>query len=410
MIYKHLPKDFEVNEIYNLEEITNEDEGHGKIYYYFILEKTNYTQLKALEKVANIFKVRRDDIHFAGTKDRVGITRQIISVKGIKKHTFENNIKFFNQRLGPDLKLTFIDRFNSRVSLGDNLGNKFIITLRDLDEEEINTIKQTISKIQQQGVPNYFDEQRFGYAGNSHIIGKYVLQNNLELAVKEILTSLPPNSREEFLNFSNQIKENWEEIKNQNQKLISTIIKSAPKFYKNECRMLRHLHDHKNDFPGSFRVIHKKLRTLYINAYQSYLFNEVLASYEKMQERNKSEVSGILFNNALNKLKPLESPESLDSLELMHKDLDLSTSYGKIYKKLIEEDTLSQDSFTLQSSPELLQEKTSRKVKIYPRNIKVKCIAKDDEFEGKKKIILSFELEKGAYATNVIKQLSKQNL
>ena len=387
MIYKHLPKDFEVNELYNLEEITKEDEGHGKIYYYFILEKTNYTQLKALEKVANIFKVRRDDIHFAGTKDRVGITRQIISVKGIKKHTFENNIKFFNQRLGPDLKLRFIDRFNSRVSLGDNLGNKFIITLRDLDEEEINTIKQTISKIQQQGVPNYFDEQRFGYAGNSHIIGKYVLQNNLELAVKEILTSLPPNPREGFLNFSNQIKENWEEIKNQNQKLISTIIKSAPKFYKNECRMLRHLHDHKNDFPGSFRVIHKKLRTLYINAYQSYLFNE-----------------------ALNKLKPLESPESLDSLELMHKDLDLSTSYGKIYKKLIEEDSLSQDSFTLQSSPELLQEKTSRKVKIYPRNIKVKCIAKDDEFEAKKKIILSFELEKGAYATNVIKQLSKQNL
>ncbi|MEC8338984.1 MAG: tRNA pseudouridine(13) synthase TruD [Nanoarchaeota archaeon] len=407
MIYKHLPKDFEVNELYNLEEIIKEDEGHGKIYYYFILEKTNYTQLKALEKVANIFKVRRDDIHFAGTKDRVGITRQLISVKGIKKHTFENNIKFFNQRLGPDLKLTFIDRFNSRISLGDNMGNKFIITLRDLDEEEINIIKQTIPIIEKEGVLNYFDEQRFGYAGNSHIIGKYVLQNNLELAVKEILTSLPPNPREDFLNFSDKIKENWEEIKNQNQKLISTIIKSAPKFYKNECRMLRHLHDHKNDFPGSFRIIHKKLRTLYINAYQSYLFNEVLASYEKMQERNKSEVSGILFDNALNKFQSLETP---DTLELMHESLDLSTSYGKTYAQLIEKDSLSQDSFTLQSSPELLQEKTSRKVKIYPRNIKIHAKSKDDEFEGKKKLILSFELEKGAYATNVIKQLLKQNL
>ena len=387
MIYKHLPKDFEVNELYNLEEIIKEDEGHGKIYYYFILEKTNYTQLKALEKVANIFKVRRDDIHFAGTKDRVGITRQLISVKGIKKHTFENNIKFFNQRLGPDLKLTFIDRFNSRISLGDNMGNKFIITLRDLDEEEINIIKQTIPIIEKEGVLNYFDEQRFGYAGNSHIIGKYVLQNNLELAVKEILTSLPPNPREDFLNFSDKIKENWEEIKNQNQKLISTIIKSAPKFYKNECRMLRHLHDHKNDFPGSFRIIHKKLRTLYVNAYQSYL-----------------------FNNVLNNFQSTNSQDFPDSLELMHESLDLSTSYGKTYAQLIEKDSLSQDSFTLQSSPELLQEKTSRKVKIYPRNIKIHAKSKDDEFEGKKKLILSFELEKGAYATNVIKQLLKQNL
>ena len=163
MIYKHIPQDFEVNELYDLDSITKEDEGHGKIYYYFILEKTNYTQIKSLEKVANIFKVRRDDIHFAGTKDRAGITRQLISVKGIKKHTFENNITFFNNRLGPDLKLDFIGRYHSRVSLGDNLGNNFVITLRDLSREEVDLARSAVKKIARLGVLNYFDEQRFGY-------------------------------------------------------------------------------------------------------------------------------------------------------------------------------------------------------------------------------------------------------
>lgn len=387
MIYKHLPQDFEVNELYNLNKITQEDEGKGKIYYYFILEKTNYTQIKALEKVANIFKVKKEDIHFAGTKDRVGVTRQLISVKGIKKHTFENNIKFFNSRLGPDLKLTFIDRFYSRVSLGDNDGNRFIITLRDLTEKQIQEIKESIPRIQKNGVLNYFDEQRFGYAGNSHIIGKYVLQNKLELAVKEILTSLPPTPREEFTQFVNQIKKHWEDIKYQNQKVISSIIKSAPKFYKNECRMLRHLHDHKNDFPGSFRVIHKKLRTLYVNAYQSDLFNKVLKNLE---------------NGNLDVLE--------EEIELIHKDLDLSTSYGKIYQQKLNQDGLSQDAFILEASPELLQEKTSRKVNIYPKSMKVHAIVNDEEFKNKKKLILSFELEKGAYATNVIKQLVKEDL
>ena len=69
------------------------------------------------------------------------------------------------------------------------------------------------------------------------------------------------------MSYSNQIKENWEEIKNQNQKLISTIIKSAPKFYKNECRMLRHLHDHKNDFPPEYHKWINKCKNMSIIKY-----------------------------------------------------------------------------------------------------------------------------------------------
>jgi tRNA pseudouridine13 synthase len=377
MIYKHMPQDFEVNELYDLDSITSEDEGHGKIYYYFILEKTNYTQIKSLEKVANIFKVRRDDIHFAGTKDRVGVTRQLISVKGVKKHTFENNVAFFNKRLGPDLKLTFLGRFNSRISLGDNLGNRFIITLRNISSEKVSEIKTGVLRVRKEGVLNYFDEQRFGYAGNSHIIGKYVLQNDLESAVKEILFSLPPTPRDEFVNFVNQLKENWNEIKNQNQKVISSIIRTAPKFYQNECRILRHLHDHKNDFPGAFRVIHKKLRTLYVNAYQSYLFNEVLDRIDDL----------------------------LDEIELMHLDVDTSSSYGKLYKELFEKDCLTLENFNLSSMPELKQEFVTRKTRVFVQDLKIHCFGDDDLFENKKKVMVSFSLSSGAYATNVIKQL-----
>jgi tRNA pseudouridine13 synthase len=391
MIYKHLSKDFEVNELYDLESITQEDEGHGRIYYYFILEKTNYTQIKALEKVANIFKVRRDDIHFAGTKDRVGVTRQLISVKGVKKHTFENNVAFFNKRLGPDLKLTFIDRFNSRISLGDNLGNSFVITLRDLNQGEDLCIRKGVLEVAREGVLNYFDDQRFGYAGNSHIIGKYVLKNDLESAVKEILFSLPPTPREEFSLWVSKIKENWKEIKDQNQGVISSIIKSAPKFYQNECRMLRHLHDHKNDFPGAFRVIHKKLRTLYVNAYQSYLFNEVLTLSVDELETCVNSVSGTLPGG----------------IELMHSGIDTSSSYGKIYKELFEKDGLSLEDFSLSSMPELKQEFVTRKTRVFVQDLKIHCIAKDDCFENKNKLIISFSLGSGSYATNVIKELMR---
>ncbi len=380
MKYKVELKDFEVNEIYNLEELSKKDEERGDIYYYFILKKINYTGLKAIEKVSNIFKVNPKFIHFAGTKDRFGITTQLISLTNIKKSTFENNLNFFNSKLGPDLNLQFIGKFKSRLNLGDNLGNNFIITLRDLDEEEFNKINQNINLTKKNGVLNYFDEQRFGFAGNSHIIGKYILQNNLEFAVKEILTSIPLNNpKEDAITWVNLIKENWENVINSNQKVLNKLINEAPKFYKVESFILKHLKEHKNDFPGALRVIHKKLRTLYINAYQSYLFNEVL-------------------NSNIN----------LDSeIQLMNSELDLSSSYGTLYNKLLQKDNLSQDSFNLNHMPELKPIRSLRKTKIFPSNLKVLIKLRDDLFESKFKIILEFDLESGAYATNVIKQLLK---
>ena len=164
--------------------------------------------------------------------------------------------------------------------------------------------------------------------------------------------------------------------------------------------MLRHLHDHKNDFPGAFRVIHKKLRTLYVNAYQSYLFNEVLASFEKTQERNLSEVSGVSFNCVLDRLDVLP-----DEIELMHESIDTSTSYGIIYQEIFKKDGLSLENFGFISMPELKQDFVSRKTRVFPSDLKIHCVSDDDLFENKNKMIISFSLESGAYATNVIKQL-----
>jgi len=408
MQLKQVPQDFIVDEIYDLEIFKNKDEN--KQYFYFILTKKNYTVMKAIEIVARFFNTSRKLIHFAGTKDKVGITSQIISIYGIKKENLYKNLDFLNEKQ-EDLKLKYIGEFNGRINLGDNLGNAFTIIVRDLKKVEIQKIRKNIltASCRQAAVKNkfeflnFFDSQRFGYANNSHIIGKYILKNEVENAVKEILTSLPPNPKEEHINFVNEIKENWIEIKNQNRETlckhsltkayelcetnslkIGKIILLCPQFLRDEKKILEHLIKAKNDFPGAFRRIHKKIRTLYVNAYQSYIFNELI--------KNKD------INSKYNEL------------ELVHSQINLDNELGKEIKKLLEKDELNLENFKLKSMPELKLSSVFRKIKIFPKNLEAFKEEKDELNENKLKLKIKFKLGTGEYATNVVKQLFEKTL
>ncbi|MDA3855177.1 MAG: tRNA pseudouridine(13) synthase TruD [Candidatus Woesearchaeota archaeon] len=383
MKLKQIPQDFIVDEIFDLDIFKDRDEERKQPYYYFKLTKTNYNQMNALQKIARTFNTSKKLVHFSGIKDKVGVTSQLVSVYGINEENYQTNLDFFNNQ--EDLKLEFIDKFKSRINLGDNLGNRFSITVRDLEDEDLERAKKNLISLQKDGVLNYFDEQRFGYANNSHIVGRYVLQNNLQSAVKEILTSLPNKTQSELMiNFVKTVKENWEGIVSQDLEMIDKVLEATPRYLENEQKILQHLKKHKNDFPGGFKRIHKKIRTLYINAYQSYIFNEtILKLKEENLLENYKELSLIDFN----------SNETLDAKIL------------EIVSKMIQEDNLTFENFKLPSMPELKLTDVKRDIRIFPKDLTIQETSDDDLNENKKKVIITFDLGSGQYATNVVKQL-----
>lgn len=382
MLLKQIPEDFIVEEIFSLEKLKERDENRPKPYYYFLLTKKNYAQIRAIEKVADIFNTSKKLVHFAGTKDKNAITKQLISVYGINEKTYASNFEYFNKL--KDLNLEYLGKFKGRINLGDNLGNKFKIIIRDLTEEEIDQAKKNLPQIKNSGVLNLFDSQRFGYAKNSHIIGLYLLKNQIEKAAYEILTSLPENPQQNLSQFANHIKTNWEKIKQQDQNTIEQAKNLAPKYLKNEILILNHLSKHKNDFPGALRKIHKKTRTLYISAYQSYLFNQTIEELEKKQELP-------------------------DELPLITKETTLSPQIKQITQNLLKKDGITFADFALPSMPELEPIPAQRKTTIKPENLQITKEEKDELNENKKKLEIQFSLPSGAYATNAIKQLFAKN-
>ena len=113
--------------------------------------------------------------------------------------------------------------------MGTHEGNEFIITIRNLDIGDIKKIKKFTGK--KITAPNYFGQQRF--SKNNHVIGKNIVKGNFKAAAELIAETNPPAVR---------------------QRLSET----------------------PNDYVGAIKKIPFKTRTLFINSYQSFLFNKIL--------------------------------------------------------------------------------------------------------------------------------------
>ncbi|MCA9497400.1 MAG: tRNA pseudouridine(13) synthase TruD [Nanoarchaeota archaeon] len=393
MKLKQVPEDFIVNEIYDLESFSQKKEEKDRDYYYFKLTKRNYAQFSALDKVSNIFGVSRKWVNFAGTKDKLGVTSQIISIFGLKEFNLEKNVDFFNSKID-DINIEFIGKYKGRINLGDNLGNAFEIVVRDLTKDDILVAKKNLDEIGKFGVWNYFDEQRFGYAQNSHIVGRYLLLDEVEMALKTLLCSCPKDASIDLKKYTDFIFKNWGRIVKQDEKVLDEIKKIIPKFLSSDLHVIRHLLRAKNDFFGAFRNIPKKIRTLYVNAYQSYVFNEMLADFSKAESKDVENI-----------------PEDL---ELVNSQFNFDDFGGSVVKRILDEDGLTLENFKLPRMPELKLGGIIRKVRIQVQDLKFDSNLedldgfRDDMNEGKYKLKVSFALGPGEYATNVVKQLFGQ--
>ncbi len=232
MILKQIPEDFIVHEIPLFE-----PSGKGG-YAICELTKINYNTEDALKIISSKLNVLRKNINFAGTKDKVAVTSQRISIKSISKDRIES---FLHE----GLSLNFLGFHDEPLSLGRLEGNKFKITIRGLSGfEKINSNKKFI---------NYFHNQRF--QKNNVEIGKLLLKKEYKLAVD--------------------------------------LLKTDFSFKKN---ILRHLEKSVNDYVGALKTIPKKILTLYIHAYQSDLWNRAV---KKLIELGKlpGEVPIVGFSN-----------------------------------------------------------------------------------------------------------------
>ncbi len=322
-------------------------------------------------------------IGYAGLKDKRALTCQRISMwrPEIEK------LKRFSMR---GIALHHAEWSDKRIDLGDARGNKFRITIRDIPHLMGETEKQihAFSGLLANGVPNYYGEQRFGGIRNiTHVVGKLLLEGKMDEAVMEYLTKPSVGEEDIVADARKQLRETHD---------FSRALKEFPDKMHFEVIMLNHLVTNPKDFAGAFQRLPQKTRYLFTHAYQSHLFNLIVA--ERVRKGLMYAMEGDILENGI-PTAPLPGSQS---------------TYAKGIPGDIEQGVLTKEGVhpKLFNNPKLgeLSSWGARKpILLRVHDFKLEKVEKDAFYEGKTAATVSFWLDKGAYATTALRELMKND-
>ena len=145
------PEDFIVDEIQ-----TFTPSGEGE-HVWLRIKKVGENTDWVAGQLAKIASVPRRDVSFAGMKDRNAVTTQWFSVQMPGREAPKWQIE-----LPDSIQILDEKRHNRKLKRGTLEGNSFKLLLRDFKGEE-SELKAAVNRINEQGIPNYFGEQRFGF-------------------------------------------------------------------------------------------------------------------------------------------------------------------------------------------------------------------------------------------------------
>ncbi|MBI1919818.1 MAG: tRNA pseudouridine(13) synthase TruD [Geobacter sp.] len=253
-VMKESPEDFRVEEIPLYLPC-----GEGE-HVYLTFEKRGITTLEAIRRIARGAGVQERDIGYAGMKDARALTVQTISVPRVAPELL----------MGLDLpsirSLAAVPHRN-KLKLGHLAGNRFRIRVRGVTPEALQRAEAVLNVLSERGVPNFFGEQRYGAQGNSHLIGRALLRQDWHGAV-DVLMGDPAAVEDAGWRTAIEAYRNGD---------LAGSIAAFPRFCATEREVLKRLVARPDDYRQAFRAVHPRLVKLYLSAFQSFLFDRVLA-------------------------------------------------------------------------------------------------------------------------------------
>lgn len=311
------------------------DEPTGD-YLHFTLYKQNRDTMDAVNQISRFLKAKPQSIAYAGTKDRRASTAQRCSVR----HTRSRALAGINGKLWGIFTGDYEYR-DSAIYLGQLQGNEFVITIKNCEivgdsgdssaAEKVDKLKKSLdpamAHMAKHGWINYFGHQRFGtHDVGTHEIGRLILSEQYEEAVKAILHyDEEIASKAETGEVPDEPSKKDEFARNQACMLFLTgkdvdkAIKIMPRRFSAENSIFRHLNrqgaQSRRDFVGALIHITRGLRSMYLHAYQSYMWNH--AASRRWETHGETVVEGDLVI-APTETTPLVSGQDQDGDDIIN--------------------------------------------------------------------------------------------
>jgi len=372
---KQRPEDFVVTELDRFE-LTKT--GPFALYR---LVKWDIGTIEAIRNLGKNWNLSPAHISFGGLKDRHARTEQTISVRGGPERSFE----------GSGFRVEFLGRSRDPISRASFHGNRFEIAVRDLTEiPDLAPVKRT-------GVPNYFDDQRFGSlrGTDGEFIGRALVRGENEKALRLALASPSGEDRKRERELKIQMRDRWGDW--------SGLAKDLP--MTTERTVASYLAGHPGAFGFAFERLDQNLRILYVSAYQSWIWNRTLAAivrklpdtYEVGYAAGKHVFYRTIDPRSHDRLAELAIP-------LITPSEKFEGEIAEITSAILQDEKVEQRQFRLKKLAKTFFGKGRRDALMAPGGLTAST-ADDELNRGRRKMTLSFELPKGSYATVLLKRL-----
>ncbi len=386
---KQRREDFRVEEV-----PLYEASGQGT-HVYFTIEKRGLPTMEAARQVARALGINQRRIGYAGLKDARAVTRQRFSVE----HVAPDRIAALEL---PGIRVLDVSRHGNKLRIGHLKGNRFVIRLRETDPDRLADVRAVLNVLVRRGLPNVFGPQRFGTRGDTWQIGRALLRQDWDECVDVLLGRPAPTDEGDLLR-ARQLYQAGQ---------YAAAAEAWPWAFRMERRVCRALVKTKGSRARAFRSIDKEVRRFYVSAYQSWLFNRVVA--DRIDELDRLWVGDLAYRHpqgAVFRVEDLAAEQPrCDAMEISPSGplfgYRMSQPDGRAGE--MEAAVLATDGFSLEDfrAPGAHRIKGARRPLRVPM---VETAAEAGSDEHGTYLELRFFLPAGSYALSVIREICKSD-
>jgi len=363
----------------------------------FRLTKQDWDTFDLIDLLARRLKISKQDIATGGIKDRHAKTEQLLSIRNrpgllaaVRAFPGEENFH-----------LEFLGYHPAAITAREIRGNHFTITIRDILLIEAERIQSNAEIVCRWGVPNYFDEQRFGSARHGKgFMGKEIFRGSREKALR-LYFEPSKFDAPQIRALKSCVLENWYHWDRCLQNASGEIL-----------HILTYLNEHGRGFHKALGLIDRSYLVFVLHAYQSFLFNRMLSEYLEDLQREHGfaadttpyswgrfqfyrELAEGLFEHLLGKSLPVPGWDSRIT----------DPRIARITADVLEQEGIELRDLKVRQLPRIYINGVERPAILMPEDFSVGKVEEDQLYDKKKQMTLKFFLSRGGYATLIIKRL-----
>jgi tRNA pseudouridine13 synthase len=389
MKLRRLPEDFQV------EELTAVEPGGGSFALYR-LTKTSIGTPEAISAIGAKWNVHRKRISYGGLKDRHAVTVQYLTIHNGPRRSL-------NQK---SLSLEYQGQVRAPFTSAEMHGNRFRLVLRDMSAGEIQHAVAAVDSVRLTGLPNYFDDQRFGSLGVSkEWIAREWCLGNWERALWLALADPHEHDSASDKQQKQLLRDMWGRWPECQQSLDRSSRRSIVTYMSDKVKAGRD-----PDYRGALARISIDLRGLYLSAWQSALWNRLLTKFLQVScDASALDLFALLSG-------PSVFPRQLsDTVQQVLRSTELPLPcaridrpeglIGDLLDAVLADEQIELRQIRVKYPRDSFFSKGLRKAVITPEGLQCE-VAEDELSPGRQKLTLSFSLPRGSYATILVKRIT----